>query len=216
MKRGKVLVLLALGCICPAQPSTGAEADASALSKCRSITDPQERLACYGKLEGGDQTPVAPNADGLSTKWKKSVKTSPMDDARIVTIGLLAEKEVVGWPDTKQLPMLIIHANCAQNSAEMYVVTGLPPHVEDAEDRYAATVRFGTEKPIVVDDMSVSTDGEALVFSPGRTPAYIKLMQRSDKMLFQFTPFNSSPVTAEFDIRGLTAQLQQYRRLCEE
>lgn len=216
MKRVKVLVLLTLGCICPAQSSARAEADPDAVSKCRAITDSLERLDCYDKLGGGDQPRLVADTGGLSTKWKKSVKTSPMDDARVVTIGLLAENEVVGWPDEKQLPMLIIHAHCAQNTAEMYVVTGLRPHVANGKGLYTASVRFGTEEPLVIDDMITSVDGKALVFSPAGTPTYINLMQHTDKMLFQFTPVNSTPVTAEFDVRGLTAQLQEYRRLCTE
>lgn len=88
----------------------------------------------------------------------------------------------------------------------------MPPQVEHGTDGATVTLRFDKD-PAFKASASKSTDGEALFFD--RSVALIKQMMKYETLLFQFVPFNSSPVMTTFDIRGVTEAVQRLRKECK-
>lgn len=167
------------------------------LRRCARIGDAEERLRQYDALAA--RLAVSPEVPPLtdSGNWRVSTATSPIDDSATVTLSLKAETPIQGWPGKTETPQLIIRFK--EKKLEVFVVTGFAPHVEH-DSRATATVRFDAAAAAEV-RFSKSTDGEAL-FWPGPQDA-IRQMAAAEKLVFRFTPFNSSPVVTSFTLRGL-------------
>src|SRR5213594_2516194 len=75
-------------------------------------------------------------------KWIVVVKTDPMNDKPIVTALLSAETPVEGWL-ARSTPQLVVRCQTrdsefsadfpVQPGLDVYIVTGMPAHVENAE-----------------------------------------------------------------------------------
>lgn len=77
-----------------------------------------------------------------------------------------------------------------------------------------ATIRFRIDKkPAFKLRAGKSTDGEAL-FIPSAIDQLKKLMGGSI-LLFEFTPFNSSPQMTTFDINGINDAIKPVREACK-
>jgi type VI secretion system protein VasI len=141
--------------------------------------------------------------------WRVHTSKSPMDDSTNVYIYLYADKAVKGWLDEKA-PQLILR--CQENKTEAYIDTDMQLQT-DYGDYHHATVRlrFDQDKARSV-RFSKSTDGEAL-FAPNAIPL-IKEMMKHQTMAFEFTPYNSGPVTVNFDVSGLDKNIAQLRKSC--
>jgi type VI secretion system protein VasI len=59
----------------------------------------------------------------------------------------------------------------------------------------------------------LSTDNTATFF-PGSPIAFIKSLMSAEKFIAQVTPYSESPVTAVFDIRGLTEAIKPLQETC--
>lgn len=130
--------------------------------------------------------------------WRVSESESPIDDSKTVTLSLDSTDEAHGWPDKKVRPTLIIRHK--EGRLEMYVVTGLATHPEGGQmGRATATVRFDKAKALDV-TMSTATSNDSLFF--GRKN-WIRSVLRHQKMVFRFTPYNSSPQTVSFNLTGV-------------
>ena len=100
---------------------------------------------------------------------------------------------------------------CKENRTEAYILTGMAPNVEYGHS--GATTTFRYDKTAAYDlRMSKSTDGEALFFPSAISQ--IKRMMQHEKLLFQFTPFNSSPTMTTFPIGGLVEATKALRKQC--
>jgi type VI secretion system protein VasI len=101
---------------------------------------------------------------------------------------------------------------CKERKTEAYIVTGMSPQPEYGTDAATVTLRFDKEKATKY-HMSKSTDGEALFF--GQSVELIKSMLQHTTVLFEFVPFNSSPVMTTFDLRGLSEAVKPLREACK-
>jgi len=64
-------------------------------------------------------------------------------------------------------------------------------------------------------EFEASTDNSALGLWSGRKSIpFIKSMLAGKEMIFRFTPFGSSPVTARFEIDGLDEAIKPLRKEC--
>lgn len=61
---------------------------------------------------------------------------------------------------------------------------------------------------------SLSTDSQATFYPGGGDISFIKRLMDSDRLVAQVTPYNESPVTAVFDIRGLEEEIEPLREAC--
>ena len=77
-----------------------------------------------------------------------------------------------------------------------------------------ATIRLRIDKkPAFKIHAGKSTDGEAL-FIPSAVAQLKKLMDGST-LLFEFTPFNSSPQMTTFNISGINEVIKPIRETCK-
>jgi type VI secretion system protein VasI len=72
--------------------------------------------------------------------------------------------------------------------------------------------RLGQEQAST-EEWSLSTDSKA-TFYPGNPVPYIKKMMVNDSFVAQVTPYNESPVTATFDIKGLARAIEPLIQTC--
>jgi hypothetical protein len=78
-------------------------------------------------------------------------------------------------------------------------------------DEYAVQIRFDENQPIT-QHWNQSTDDEAL-FAPSAV-AMSRRLAKANSMLFRFTPFNSSPTVAKFNLIGLPHYLPKVADAC--
>ena len=142
-------------------------------------------------------------------KWRRSITTSRIDDSQNITLSLDAEEKIVGWPSKSYLPSLILR--CAEKKASAYFVVGMSPNIEYGHDGATVLLRFDKKKAYKT-RMAKSTDGNALfVWRPKR---FIRRCLKHDSLLFQFTPYSSSPATTRFKLHGLKKAIQLLAKRC--
>lgn len=165
--------------------------------------DVMKSVNCLGEMAEYPKTKY-PN-----TKWKILGSTSKMDDSKQVSIALYAESQISENTDTSG-PMLAIV--CRQNKTEVFIVTNVPANPEyGLYEEYTVRIRFDDEKPLK-QRWAESTDNKAL-FAPNPI-AFAKKINKTEKMLFEFAPFQSGPEIIEFDVRELEPYLKILANTC--
>jgi hypothetical protein len=150
------------------------------------------------------QTDVLPKPAG---KWQ--VRAAPIGDATLA-LTLKAEKEVRGWMKSA-VPALTIE--CGKKKAAVYVETWLPLEVTQM-DKQIVRVQLDGGRPIPQRWQELTN--AAMGASARDSAVLLKQFIQSRKLIFQFTPFNSPPAHAEFDISGLDGLAPQLAQTCWE
>lgn len=142
-------------------------------------------------------------ASGSVPKWTISESTNPLDDSPTVVLRLEAS---TGSSRLGERPSLILR--CMQNETDVYV------NWNDylGSDAISVTSRLGRAES-QTSRWGLSTDNTS-TFYPGRTTAFIREIAAVDTLVLNTTPYNESPVTAVFDVRGLSAELAPLQRAC--
>ena len=178
------------------------------LSTCTSIETPLARLACYDNLAGRTNTNPQTSATGsLSANWAVNIDTNPIDDSQSVVISTDA---VEGRSDYGRAPALVLR--CSSGETDFYIVWD--DYIGSDEDAYV-TSRVGDEQANRR-LWGLSTDSTA-TFYPGNQAGlvnHIMEIMNADRYVAQITPYNSSPVTAVFDVSGLTEVIKPLRDTC--
>lgn len=151
--------------------------------------------------------PHAAASSQPSGKWQSS-PTSSGDISLSLT--LKAEKEVKGWMKSAT-PTLTVQ--CSKKKPAVYVETWLPLEVTQV-DKQIVRVQFDNGKPTPQRWQEITN--AAMGASAQDSLILLKQFTRSKKFVFEFTPFNSPPAQAEFDLVGLDAYLPQLARTCWE
>lgn len=139
-----------------------------------------------------------------SGKWLVPPASSSGNES--LTLVLKAEKEVKGWMKT-YVPTLTIQ--CKQGKADVYIETGMALEVTTV-DQQVVRVQFDGNKMITQRWREVTN----ATMSVRDAPALIKQFAQSQKFIFEFTPFGSKPVQAEFAVAGLSAYLPKLAGAC--
>jgi type VI secretion system protein VasI len=105
---------------------------------------------------------------------------------------------VHAWPNETVTPSLVIRFK--EGKLESYFSLGVMPHTESGESR-SYTLRFDSS-PAKDYEGSLSTDGKGLFIE--ETRFLLREIASADKLTLRFTPFNSSPVTTTFNLKGFT------------
>ena len=142
-------------------------------------------------------------------KWNQ-VKQSPWgrDGNKTVAFELPAEDDVPVWMKRVR-PLLVVR--CLSRNTEVFVVTSSAASFEKSSGRHTVHVGFdGTgETPEEWED---SVDSQQLFAPDGAGLA--RRIADARTMTFRFTPFNASPVTAEFNVAGFDEHLQAVAKTC--
>ena len=187
----------------------GADKDRE-MSECAEILSDVKRLACYDDLaqSRGSLPKIEQETPRKSRgKWQVQKEISPLDDSTNVYLSIRANNSVKGWLD-QYTPTLQIR--CKENTTEAYVAVGMSI-ANTLYDTAKITLRFDKTKAFDI-QMSESTNGEAVFFQ--KPIQMIKRMMKHDRLLFQFTPFNSSPAITTFDLIGLGETIKPLRENC--
>lgn len=150
--------------------------------------------------------PPTPNPHG---KWVAVVGTSRVDDSKTVTLTLDANETINGWPSKVVRPKLVLR--CQEHRTDAYIETGMAADIEHGVDGATVTLRFDRSKAFSI-EAGRSTDNEAL-FLPNAV-ARIRQMAQGDRLLFRFTPYNSSPQETTFELTGLSAAIAPLEEAC--
>lgn len=174
-------------------------------SNARPTPAPPKAAAVVGTAPA-EKTPAAP-----TDKWQRSEERSPMDDSKTVAFNLEATAPIKGWL-ARATPSLVLR--CKEKKTNAYVVTGMPASVESGGEmgQHTVTIRFD-DKPAQSQSWSQSTDDKAL-FAPQAT-GFIRQVAAAKRLRIGFTPFNASPVIAEFDITGFAEHMKELSETCK-
>lgn len=150
-----------------------------------------------------------------------------MDDSKTVVLSLDSEDLIQG-PIGSVKPTLIVR--CKEKKTDVYVVTRMAARIEEdgeggPSDYHKVRIRIddGIASP---ESWTEATDHKAL-FAPDRIydltehyemkewrAAFARKLARATTLIFEFTPFDGSPQTARFDLRGLDTHLDRVAEAC--
>lgn len=179
-------------------------------------------LWIIGSVSSRSHKPEAPEVVQASPtdKWHVTVDKSPMDDSKSVALTLDSEDEVQG-PLGKVRPSLIVR--CQEKKTDVYITTGMAANME-ADGEHVVGIRLD-DGAARHENWSESTDHAALFASDviwnGDEPTFhggriefAKRLAGANQLTFQFTPFDGSPQTARFNLRGLDTHLHDVAEAC--
>jgi hypothetical protein len=130
------------------------------------------------------------------------------DKQKTISFELEAENEVAVWMKHVR-PMLAVR--CLSRLTEVFVVTESAASFESLADRH--TVQIGFDDTVDVPQHWVDSSTHRELFAPDGVEL-ARQIAGAQRMRFKFTPFNSSPVVAEFDVRGFSGPLQSVAKAC--
>jgi hypothetical protein len=145
----------------------------------------------------------------LPGKWTIERDKSEMDDSRIVTLSLSAERAITVWLK-EVVPKLILRCKEGKMDAYIFTRTAAQPELGQYEQ---ASVRWRIDDSTATPEMwNESTDKSAL-FSPAPVE-FVRRLTEAKTFRFEFTPFNSPPVIVRFDVRGLKTYHRELVKAC--
>lgn len=155
-----------------------------------------------------------PTADQTITgEWRLAIGISSFDDSKTVRLDLTAENTISGWLSSPHAPSLILR--CQENKTSAYIYAGLQGKTEFGlygEDLgVSMRGRYDRETPFTY-LMGKSTDSESFFFPEAIHE--IQYMMSHANLVLGFTPFNSNPVEARFNLTGLPEAIKPLRAAC--
>ena len=163
------------------------------------------RLACYDSIAkslGYSRTPKAANVAGAG-EWRVSTEQNPLDDSRTVILSLAATS---GQSRLGEAVRLIVR--CQSSKIHAFIIWSSYLGLEQTP----VTTRLGTGDA-KTQQWPLSTDNQA-TFYPGNDAAFLEQLLSSDRLVAQTTPYSESPITAVFDLAGLSAAVKPLREVC--
>ena len=146
-------------------------------------------------------------------KWRVTETHSPMDDSKGVLLTLDSDDVIQGPVETTR-PSLQVR--CQEGKTDVYVVTGMAASIEEDVDGSPSdyhTVRMRLDDAAAeTEPWLESTDHTALFVGMGQELA--RELSNANTYTFQFTPFDGSPQTMRFDVRGLDPHLHKLAEAC--
>lgn len=172
-----------------------------AIAKCAAITASVARLDCYDAIgravpRGAPEVKAPAKSEG-SGGWEVDVKANPVDDSKTVTLRLVEEGHAAA---------LILR--CQRGKAEAYI--GWSKFI--GSDNTQILTRLGDAKA-ETRRWSISTDHKG-TFYPADNVAFMNQLSAVDKFVAQVTPYGASPVTAVFDVTGLSKAITPLKATC--
>ena len=182
-------------------------------------------LLVLAKMSSGPRSSSSTQntAPAMTDKWRMSESRSPMDDSVIVIASLDSEDKINGPVQSTQ-PTLMIR--CKEKKTEVYLVTGVAASIETSygggmKCYHTVRIRLDREEPTLTawDD---STDHHTLFLrsltldpmSFHDAVPFAKQLSKASTLTLEFTPFDSSPATVRFDLRGGESHVTKVGEAC--
>lgn len=175
------------------------------LVACAVIKDDIRRLDCYDKIAMPLRMTEDADADSVplqgTGRWASSQEKNPIDDTTTTTLATVSTSGTSRWG--RPISLLI---RCKSGKTDVYIgwdsyLGNEPIVLTRIGDRQATTARW-----------NISTD-KTLTFHPA-PDGLLRQLLTEDRFLAQVTPYNESPITAIFDIRGLESNIKPLRPAC--
>ena len=167
----------------------------SELEKCANIKDEMERLACYDEISYRHDLvkleKVNSNIDGKG-KWSINISENPLDDSKTTMLSLYANS---GANYLGEKPMLGIRCK----SGELSIMISWETFLNN--DDVLLTTRLGNNKAIK--ELWGISSSLKTSFHPAPYDFFDKLIHEQ-KYVAKVTPYNSTPITAVFDLSGIS------------
>lgn len=186
--------------------NTYADIPKSEFAECSSKKGDLDKIKCFDNLANkynlnGVQTSRKEIQD--SGKWNVSIDTNPIDDTKTVTLYLLADSgksSMLGQP-------VVLFIRCKSLETNVFI------NWRDYLGSEATVLtRIGKEKA-ETRNWNLSTDSQA-TFLPTNEVDFLNKLLIVDSFVAQVTPYNESPVTAIFDVKGLSNAITPLRETC--
>ena len=174
----------------------------SRINECATLESDLARLACYDELV--KKNVLVNNEKSKTTNemdvglWRVGESVNPIDDTKTFTAILTAESGKSKWGDK-----VYIVLRYRSGKSEVYINW----------DSYLGSEAFvlsriGIEKAKTT-QWALSSDSKA-TFYKGNPIDFIKKIRQNDKAVFQVTPYGENPITAIFEVKGLSAAIKPY------
>ncbi|WP_162265871.1 type VI secretion system-associated protein TagO [Celeribacter ethanolicus] len=182
---------------------------ATAQEECKSITNDDERLACYDLAFGAKKIETPEPSD--TGKWHVSVDTSALTDETNVYLSLESDDEIRGQFGSAGPATLILR--CKENTTSAFFrLNNL--FLASIQGYGKIEYRLDTEKMSQI-SAKESTDNKALgLWSGAQAIPFAKKLIGHETLIIRATPYNESPITATFDIRGVDQAILKLRETC--
>ncbi|MCK8483275.1 type VI secretion protein [Aliiroseovarius sp. S2029] len=183
------------------------------LDRCAKIDTDLDRLACYDKVSGRTPTSESIESSMPTGAWDTRIEKSKFEDTTDVFLSV-ASTQPVNCGGFAGPEKIVLYARCQENTTSLIIATG-QCHLASGFGGYGRVdFRVDDEKSYDY-RMNESTNNRSLGLWRGSQaiPAIKKLLGH-DTLLVRFTPFNESPVTAEFRIEGLAEAVKPLRDAC--
>ena len=118
------------------------------------------------------------------------------DGSKTIAFELAATNDVQVWMKRVQ-PLLVVR--CLSRTTEVFVATGSAASIEKQTGTHTVHVQFDDAEP-VAQPWSDSVNSQELFAPDGE--ALVRRLAQARTMRFGFTPYNSAPVVAAFDVTG--------------
>ena len=162
------------------------------------ITDSDARLKSYDSILEKFVLRKKPEKGAVS-KWEVEVNSDPVTDDKVITACVPADS---GRSTYGQPVWLIIRKTA--DRLEMYINWNSYMGSETV-----VSYRVGKDEPDTREWL-LSSDKQASFYS-GDVAEIVSRMIKADQVAARCIPYNESPITAVFDVRGLKRELEKYR-----
>ncbi len=197
-----------------AAAAAGIALGAVGITMSRSVASsaPTLNLAARSPRAAEDRTTPTPSdsvGSSPAPKWARIRQSGwASDGSRTIGFELRAENDVRVWMKRVR-PVLVVR--CLGRQTEVFVTTGSAMSIESTPDRH--TVHIGFDGQADIANLWLDSEADRHLFAPDGI-ALARQLARAHTMRFGFTPFNASPVVAEFDVRGFGGPLESVARTC--
>lgn len=183
--------------------------DRAKLLECQSEINGTKRLACFDKLfpqTTSAETEAVEDSVSNPGKWQTSISTSPVDDSKNIILSLNSN-DYIRTPFGESV-MPTMYVACREKKTEVFINWDVYLGLEQTSMLYRLDKQKAVEK-----EWSISTDTKA-VFYKGSDIGFIKSLAKADKMFTRITPYNEAPVSATFDLKGLSDAMKPLQKAC--
>ena len=198
-----IMALFILMLILPSSVNAQSDSLRDGVARCAATSGQLARLACYDRVaESAGLIISAETSQSTSSKWIVTKKTNPLDDSTTVNLrnNSTEGQSAFGRPIT-----LVIR--CLSNTTELIIVWN---NYLGSEAHVLSRVGSNDTKSR---RWSLSTDSRA-TFYPRNSITFLKSLFEVDTFVAQVTPYNESPITAVWDISGLSSAIEPLRSTC--
>ena len=140
-----------------------------------------------------------------TTRYHHNTDINKMDDSEILVLMLEANEDIITTFGMRRKPAIVVR--CANKKTISYIFMGTYIGHEATQ----INVRMDKEKAVKL-QCPISTDGKALFIQ--NPIVFLKTLEKKETLLVGVTPYNSTPLIVEFDVRGIGEELAAIKKSC--